>query len=162
MKDLTKKEKLMENIREIYKKVIANGFYDEQYGMKAEIIEGKKHGVCIDFSKELIEELRKNGYLAGLISTLNEDGYLHAAVLYKNLETEKVNIADPVTDVKKLTGLTDDQRYSEIENILRGNNWSKNLKEYIEEYGPITEYLDNFTTIRKDVKDAEDLKEIYI
>ena len=148
----------MENIKEIYKKVITNGFYDEHYGMKAEIIEGKKHGVCIDFSKELIEELRKNGYLAGLISTLNEDGYLHAAVLYKNLENGQINIADPVTDVKKLTGLTDEQRYSEIENILRGNNWSKNLKEYIEEYGPITEYLDDFTTIRKDIKDGEDLK----
>lgn len=148
----------MNKIDEIYRNVIMNGFYDKGHSSKPEIIDGKKHGICLHFSQELIEKLRSNGYLAGLISTLNEDGYLHAAVLYKDLETGEVSIADPVTDVRKLTGLTDEQRKSEIENILSENNWSRMLEDYIQEYGPITEYLDNFTAIRTDVKDSEKLK----
>lgn len=148
----------MNKIDEIYRNVIMNGFYDEGHSSKPEIIDGKKHGICLHFSQELIEKLRSNGYLAGLISTLNEDGYLHAAVLYKDLETGEVSIADPVTDVRKLTGLTDEQRNSEIESILSENNWSRDLTDYMREYGPITEYLDNFTLIRTDVKDSESLK----
>lgn len=148
----------MSKINEIYKNIIINGFYDEEHSSKPEIIDGKKHGICLHFSQELIEKLRSNGYLAGLISTLNEDGYLHAAVLYKDLETGEVNIADPVTDVRKLTGLTDEQRNNEIESILSENNWSRDLADYIQEYGPITEYLDNFTTIRTDIKDSDSLK----
>lgn len=148
----------MSNVNEIYKSIIMNGFYDEKHSSKPEVIDGKKHGICLHFSQELIEKLRNNGYLAGLISTLNEDGFLHAAVLYKDLETGKVSIADPVTDVRKLTALTDEQRNSEIENILSGNNWSRDLEDYIQEYGPITEYLDNFTTIRADTKNSECLK----
>ena len=148
----------MNKIDEIYRNVIMNGFYDEGYSSKPEIIDGKKHGICLHFSQELIEKLRSRGYLAGLISTLNEDGFLHAAVLYKDLETGEVSIADPVTDIKKLTVLTDEQRNSEIETILSDNNWSRDLADYIQEYGPITEYLDNFTIIRTDVKDSESLK----
>ena len=148
----------MSKINEIYRNIIMSGFYDEKHSSKPEVIDGKKHGICLHFSKELIEKLRSNGYLAGLISTLNKDGYLHAAVLYKDLETGEVSIADPVTDVRKLTGLTDEQRKSEIENILTENNWSRMLEDYIQEYGPITEYLDNFTAIRTDIKDSERLK----
>ena len=35
----------MSDVKELYKSVIMQGFYDEQYGMKPQIIDGKKHGV---------------------------------------------------------------------------------------------------------------------
>lgn len=150
----------MSKINEIYRNIIMSGFYDEKYGMKPEIIEGKKHGVCIDFSRELIEELRKNGYLAGLISTLNEDGYLHAAVLYKDLETEVVSIADPVTDVRKLTELTDEQRKEAIEQILETENWNRRIEEYIKEYGTLTAYNDDMSIAMKEIKDREETEAV--
>lgn len=150
----------MLDIKELYKSVIMHAFYDEKYGMKPEIIEGKKHGVCIDFSRELIENLRKNGYLAGLISTLNEDGYLHAAVLYKDLETGEVDIADPVADARKLTGLTDEQREDFIQEILEKENWKRKIESYIKEFGTITAYDDNISVIMQEIRDREELEAV--
>lgn len=150
----------MENIRNLYKSVIMNGFYDEQHGNNPEVIEGKKHGVCIDFSRELIQILRSNGYLAGLISTLNEDGFLHAAVLYKDLETGQVNIADPVTDVRKLTGLSDEERQEVIEEILKSENWNRKLPEYIKEYGIVTAYNDDLSKSMEEISDVEELEAV--
>lgn len=49
----------MEKVDKIYEDIILNGFYDESYGMNPKIIDGKTHGVCIDFSRELIKELKK-------------------------------------------------------------------------------------------------------
>lgn len=107
----------MEKVDKIYEDIILNGFYDESYGMNPKIIDGKTHGVCIDFSRELIKELKKNGYLSGLISTLNNDGFMHAAVIYNNPETNEINIADPVTDIRVLTGLSDEERKKQIKEI---------------------------------------------
>ena len=148
----------MSNIKEVYESIIMNGFYDEKYGMKSKMINGKKHGVCIDFSLELIEKLRQNGYLAALISTLNEDKDLHAAVVYKNLETGEVNIADPVADVRKLTGLTDEQRQRVIEAIIRIENWNRKIEDYIKEYGVITAYNDDLSKSMESVRDREELE----
>ena len=150
----------MSDVKELYKSVIMQGFYDEQYGMKPQIIDGKKHGVCIDFSRDLVEVLRQNDYLAGLISTLNDDGYLHAAVLYKNLQTGKVKIADPVTDVRKMTGLTDEQRQKVVEEILISENWNRKLEEYIKEYGIITAYNDDLSKSMERIRDREELEAV--
>jgi len=150
----------MNRIDEIYRSVIINGFYDEGHSSKPEIVDGKKHGICLHFSQELIEKLRSNGYLAGLISTLNEDGYLHAAVLYKDLETGEVSIADPVTDVRKLTGLTDEQRKKAIEQILETENWNRRIEEYIKENGTVTAYNDDMSIAMKEIKDREETEAV--
>lgn len=130
-------------IEQIYKEIILNGFYDESYGMNPQTINGKIHGVCIDFSRKLIKRLKENKYLAGLISTNNSDGYLHATVIYKNLITDELFIADPVTDIKELTGLSDEERKKQINEILDNGNFEKELREYIEMFGEITEYDDS-------------------
>lgn len=150
----------MNRIDEIYRSVITNGFYDEGHSSKPEIIDGKKHGICLHFSQELIEKLRSNGYLAGLISTLNEDGYLHAAVLYKDLETGVVSIADPVTDVRKLTGLSDEQRKEAIEQILETENWNRTIEEYIKQYGIITAYNEDMSIAMKEINDKEEAEAV--
>lgn len=148
----------MKNIDKIYREIIMNGYYDEAYGMKSELIDGKMHGVCIDFSIQLIEKLKKDGYSAGLISTLNDDGFLHAAVLYRNMQSGELSIADPVTDIRRLTDLDDNQRRLEIKRILGDNNWCRDLKEYIEEFGAITEYYDNMSKAVDSVVDKEKLE----
>lgn len=150
----------MSDIKELYKEIILNGFYDEEYGSKPEIIEGKKHGVCIDFSRELIKKLKENGYLAGLISTLNSDGFLHAAVAYKNLENGETFIADPVTDVRKVTKLNDEERTNIIEQILSTENWKRTIEQYIEEFGVITAYSDNMQQCMKNIQDREEFEAI--
>lgn len=157
----------MEKVDKIYEDIILNGFYDESYGMNPKIIDGKTHGVCIDFSRELIKELKKNGYLSGLISTLNNDGFMHAAVIYNNPETNEINIADPVTDIRVLTGLSDEERKKQIKEILANKNFERNLREYFDEFGPITEYDDseyekdmksNPKPRRKDLIDREEIE----
>lgn len=148
----------MKNIDKIYRDIIMNGYYDEAYGMKSEVIDGKMHGVCIDFSRQLIEKLKKDGYSAGLISTLNDDGFLHAAVLYRNMQSGELRIADPVTDIRRLTDLDNNQRRLEIKRILGDNNWCRDLKEYIEEFGAITEYYDNMSKAVDSVIDKEKLE----
>jgi len=42
-------------INEIYRNIIMNGFYDEKHSSKPEVIDGKKHGICLHFSQELME-----------------------------------------------------------------------------------------------------------
>lgn len=148
------------NIKLLYKQVIEKGFYDEQYGMKPQIIEGKMHGVCIDFSQELKNSFLENGFLAGIISTLNSDGFMHAAVVYKNVETGEIKIADPVTDVKKLTGLSDEERAQEIQEILSRSNWERNLKDYLTEFGTITAYDENLQPSLTDIQDIEEIEAI--
>ncbi len=150
----------MIKIEKIYKNIILNGYYDENYGNKPEVIEGKMHGVCIDFSRELIKQLRENGYLAGLISTLNNDGYLHAATIYKNIESGEISIADPVTDVRKLTGLTDEERTKIIEELLKSKNWKRELRSYIREFGTVTAYNDDLSKSMGDIQDKEELEAI--
>lgn len=150
----------MLNIREIYKDIIFNGYYDESYGGKSEIIDNKLHGVCIDFSRKLIEYLRKNGYLAGLISTINDEGFLHAAVVYKNIQTGTSYIADPVTDIRKLTGLTEEDREALIEELLNSENWKRNLRDYIKEFGIVTSYNDDLSKSMEKIQDKEELEAI--
>lgn len=150
----------MKDIKEIYKDVILNGYYDETYGMKPEIIDNKTHGVCIDFSRKLIELLRKEGYAAGLISTLNDDGFLHAAVIYKDLEKDIVNIADPVTDIRRITGLSDEEINSVIEEIMNNKNWKRDLREYIKEFGIVTAYNDDLSKSMEQIQDKEELEAI--
>lgn len=150
----------MIKIEKIYKNIILNGYYDENYGNKPEVIEGKMHGVCIDFSRELIKQLRENGYLAGLISTLNNDGYSHAAIIYKNIESGEISIANPVTDVRKLTGLTDEERVQIIEELLKSKNWKRELRSYIREFGIVTAYNDDLSKNMVDIQDKEELEAI--
>lgn len=150
----------MEDIKEIYKDVVLNGYYDEKYMMKPEIIDGKMHGVCLDFSRKLIELFREEGYEAGLISTLNDDGTLHAAVIYKDLDNDIVGIADPVTDVRILTGLTDEERNNSIEEILSKGNWKRDLREYIRKFGTVTAYNDDLSPSMKNIQDKEELEAI--
>lgn len=142
----------MKKVDKIYEDIILNGFYDESWGMNPKIIDGKTHGVCIDFSRELIKEMKENGYLSGLISTLNSDGFMHAAVIYYNPETNKINIADPVTDIRALTGLSDEERKKQIKEILANKNFERDLREYFDEFGPITEYDDS--EYEKDMKSS--------
>ena len=160
VKNIIKRVINMKEIEEIYKNIILNGYYDERYGNKPEVIEGKMHGVCIDFSRELIKQLRENGYLAGLISTLNEDGYLHAATIYKNIESGEISIADPVADVRKLTGLTDEERTQIIEELLKSENWKRELRGYIKEFGIVTAYNDDLSKSMEDIRDKEELEAI--
>lgn len=149
----------MRDILEIYKDLILSSYYDLSCGGNPQEIEGKTHGVCIDFSRSLIKELRKNGYYAGLISTLNDDGYNHAAVIYKNITTGEISIADPVTDVRKLTGLDDSQRENIIMQILDDRNFQRKLASYISEFGPIKEHLDNTHTIRENITEPQLLED---
>lgn len=130
-------------MKEIYKKVILSSYYDENFAGNQKEIDGKTHGVCIDFSRNLIKQLRNNGYSAGLISTLNDDGYLHAAVIYRDKDTDEVLIADPVTDVRQLTGKTTDEIEQLINEVLKQKNYSRTLREYYEEMGAITDYDDS-------------------
>ena len=130
-------------MKEIYKKIIFSSYYDENFGGNPKEIDGKTHGVCIDFSRNLIKQLRSNGYSAGLISTLNDDGYLHAAVIYRDKDTDEVFIADPVTDVRQLTGKTTEEIEQLINEVLKQKNYSRTLREYYEEMGAITDYDDS-------------------
>ena len=67
----------------------------------------------------MIEELRKIGVECGLISTLNADGYLHAAVIYRNPVTRDVFIADPVTDIRVISKYQPSERDAVISSILK-------------------------------------------
>ncbi len=130
-------------MEEIYKRIVLSSYYDENFGGNPKEIDSKMHGVCIDFSRNLIKQLRNNGYSAGLISTLNDDGYLHAAVIYRDKDTDEVFIADPVTDVRQLTGKTTEEIEHLINEVIKQKNYSRTLREYHEEMGAITDYDDS-------------------
>lgn len=144
----------------LYKNIIINGFYDEKYGGKSQIIDGLQHGVCIDFSKKLIEELRKISVECGLISTLNADGYLHAAVIYRNPVTRDVFIADPVTDIRVISKYQPSERDAVISSILKNENYKRELRDYIKEYGTMTAYDDSVKVIMSNIRDAEEAEAI--
>ena len=136
-------------MEELYQEILLSSVYDEKYAGNPKEIDGKTHGVCIDFSRNLIAKLREKGYSAGLISTLNADGFLHAAVLYKDKETNEVLVADPVTDVRELTEYKHQGIISEllqkrnIEKLMKKGNSHIKLRDYFEEMGPITDYDDS-------------------
>ena len=150
----------MEEIKEIYREIIFEGYYDEKYGMNPQMIDKKNHGVCIDFSRALIKKLRELHYQAGLISTKNDDGFLHAAVLYRDIKTGEVYIADPVTDIRNLTGLSDKEREEKIQKILEENNWKRDLREYIKEFGVITSHNDDLSISMENIQDKEQLEAV--
>ena len=124
------------NIKEIYLTIITQSVYDESYAGNQKLINDKIYGVCIDFSRNLIELMRKNNYKCGLISTLHEDGFLHAAVIYKDKDTKQILIADPVTDIKALIN-------DNVDNIINNCNYKVELEKYFKLYGPITDYDDS-------------------
>ena len=150
----------MKDVKEIYKEIIEKGYYDEKYGNNPTIIDGKTHGVCIDFSRMLIDKLRNNQYQAGLISTLNADGYLHAAVLYRDLKTDEVYIADPVTDIRVLTNMENEGQKRDIPKVLERQNWKRDLRAYIKEFGTITAYNDDLTISMKQIQDKDELEAV--
>lgn len=150
----------MEKIIEIYRNIVLSGFYDEKFANNSQIIDNKLHGVCIDFSKELINILRENNIECGLISTLNEDGFLHAAVVYKEKESGQVLIADPVADIKLLSDLTDETRHKNIDEILKKNNFRRIPREYLKQYGTITAYNDQLNPIMMEIQDVEEVEAI--
>lgn len=49
----------------------------------------------------------KMGYEVRLISTSNDDGTSHAAVMYKDTETGEILVADPITDVHQYESIKD-------------------------------------------------------
>lgn len=124
------------NIKQIYLELLNRSMYDESYAGNQQLIDNKIHGVCIDFSRNLIAMLRKNNYRCGLISTLNDDGFLHAAVIYEDKETKEILIADPVTDIKQLPEKS-------IDDIMNNCNFKINIEKYIKTFGPITDYDDS-------------------
>lgn len=124
------------SIEKIYKNLLEQCLYDETYAGNYQIIDGKIHGVCLDFSRILVRNFRKNGIKCGLISTLNDDGYLHAAVIYNDPITNEILIADPVTDVKMKNKLT-------IDRLIIKKNYCINLQDYYRQYGAITDYDDS-------------------
>lgn len=121
-------------IKEIYSGIVKESIYDENYAGNPQVIDGKIHGVCIDFSRNLIKKLRENNILCGLISTNTIDGFLHAAVIYKN--EDEMLIADPVTDVKDISNAS-------FEDIINRKNYSVDVDKYLEANGPITDYDDS-------------------
>ena len=127
-------------IVELYKKILTSGYYDEEFAGKQQEINGKTHGVCIDFSRNLIKELREAGYGAALISTQKDkNSFLHAAVMYKNEESGEILIADPVVDIRRLTS----GEVKEIDEILKEKNYMIDMYKYIKENGAITDYDDS-------------------
>lgn len=160
-KGLTENTQVKEpEIRKIYKSIIENSFYDEKYGGNAQIINGKRHGVCIDFSMELVRKLRENGFSAGVISTLNEDGYKHAAVVYVDKENGEIAIADPVTDIRQLSELSDDQRKEQLDEILEDQNWKRELRSYLKEFGKITAYNEDLSIAFDNIQDVDEIEAI--
>ena len=47
-------------MEEIYKRIVLSSYYDENFGGNPKEIDSKMHGVCIDFSRNLIKQLRNN------------------------------------------------------------------------------------------------------
>lgn len=128
----------MKKIEKIYFDLIEKGVYDENNAKGLMITEDEMiHGVCIQFSKLLITELRKEGYSAGLIAT-DAGKVKHAAVIYKDKDNQ-VYIADPVTDIKILTEA--ENRKIEVKKIIKNKNWKRDLKSYYDEYGVISEFF---------------------
>ena len=149
-----------EKIVELYKNIIIRGFYDEKYAGNSQIIDGMQHGVCIDFSNKLIEELRKVNVECGLISTRNDDESKHAAVVYRDPITGEVFIADPVTDVRAISEYQDNERNAVITNIIKRGNYKRNIRDYIKEYGNITAYDDLMNITMDNIQDAEEVEAI--
>lgn len=147
----------MEKFKRIYKELILKGKYNEEYGNNAIEKEGYIEGVCIDFSKYLVERMNEKGYEAYIISTRNDDGSLHAAVVYKEDETGKLFIADPVTDIRMFTeqGLDTNQRKELAEN---SQNQIIDIKEYITRFGEISLHNSNLAIAKAEIKSVEDLK----
>ncbi len=149
-----------EQIIDLYKSIIIKGLYDEKYAGNSQIIDGLQHGVCIDFSNKLIEELRKINVECGLISTLNADGFKHAAVVYRDTVTDDVFIADPVTDVKIISKYQTSERDTVINDILKRKNYKRELRDYIREYGKITAYGDLMNITMDNIQDVEEVEAI--
>ena len=83
---------------------------------------------------------------------IGEENSRQDQIIYYNPETNKINIADPVTDIRALTGLSDEERKKQIKEILANKNFERDLREYFDEFGPITEYDDS--EYEKDMKSS--------
>lgn len=156
----TKKILIKAQIEEIYKDIIMNAFYDEQYAGMAKEIDNQIHGVCIDFSQILLQKLKECNIQAGIISTLNDDGFKHAAVVYKIPEAGKVYIADPVTDVRVLSEVSRQEKNAIIKDILLKKNWMRTPREYLKDYGIITAYDENMNICMENIRDKEEIEAI--
>lgn len=144
----------MKNIKEIYQDLIINSYYDENYGGNGALIDGKYHGVCIDFSRKMMEELIENGYIATIISTTkieNGQNILHAAVLYRDKDTNDILIADPVTDIREMTEkeMDDISREQAVERNNR--NYKRNIQDYVDEFGAINIYNHEMSSCEQNV-----------
>ncbi len=156
----TQKISIKSKIQEIYKETIMNAIYDEQYAGMAKEIDKYIHGVCIDFSQILVQKLKENSIQAGIISTLNDDGFKHAAVVYKIPETNEVFIADPVTDVRVISGMTPEEKNTKIKDVLLKDNWMRIPREYVKDYGIVTAYDENMNICMENIQDQEEIEAI--
>ena len=147
----TQKISIKSKIQEIYRETIMNAIYDEQYAGIAKEIDKYIHGVCIDFSQILVQKLKENSIQAGIISTLNDDGFKHAAVVYKIPETNEVFIADPVTDVRVISGMTPEEKNTKIKDVLLKDNWMRIPREYVKDYGIVTAYDENMNICMENI-----------
>lgn len=110
------------SITKMYLEVVTGNMYDLEkannhtrsivgLGIKAnqmpeietEFVKKNHVGCCLHYAMYLIKLLHDEGIKAYLTTTPEEDGAMHASVLYYDEKGEK-HIADPVADVKKGTG----------------------------------------------------------
>lgn len=156
----TRKVLVKNQIEKMYKDIIMNAFYDEQYAGMAKVIDNQTHGVCIDFSQMLLQKLKEHNIQAGIISTLNDDGFKHAAVVYKIPGADEVYIADPVTDVRVLSGVSGQEKNALIKGILLKKNWMRMPNEYVRDYGIVTAYDENMNICMNNIQDKEEIEAI--
>ena len=152
----------MDNVKKIYQELILKGKYNEEYANN--VIEKDRYleGVCIDFSKYLVQKLQESGYKAHIISTRNEDGSLHAAVVYSlDEQSEKLLIADPVTDIRMFTEkkLDNQRRKEHLEETM---NYARNVESYIGEMGNISLYNVNIALAQDNIENENELKNALI
>ena len=70
--------------------------------LEAEFVKENHVGCCLHYAMYLIKMLHDAGIKAYLTTTPEEDGAMHASVLYFDEKGDK-HIADPVADIKKGT-----------------------------------------------------------
>lgn len=69
-------------------------------------------------------------------------------------------IADPVTDIRLLSGASQQEKKTLIRGLLFKKNWMRMPNEYVKDYGTITAYDENMNICMEKIKDKEEIEAI--
>lgn len=166
----------MNNIDKFYRDAVLRSEYREKYALKQRgkidrntpWWDNSQTGGSMDFCENILRNMRLYGAEAHLVFTKENKNFLHAAVVYRDPDDKKWYIADPITDIKRFTGMVPEYQYHREQGeefykkkslIDESDNKKIDVDEYIKQFGNISLYNINVEKQDENVSNYNELEE---